>query len=77
MSVIKELETEHFQERVDRTIKSVGESMALMLSLHGLPSALRDDVEKFILSKLDDYINHVASHEKREEFLREHEELPF
>ena len=77
MSVIKELETEHFQERIDRTIKSLGESMALMLSLHGLPSALRDDVEKFILSKLDDYINHVASYDQRKDFLNEHEELPF
>ncbi len=77
MNVIKELETEHFQERIDRTIKSVGESMALMLSLHGLPSALRDDVEKFILSKLDDYINHVASYDQRKDFLYEHEELPF
>ena len=77
MNIIKELETEHFQERIDRTIKSVGESMALMLSLHGLPSALLDDVEKFILSKLDDYINHVASYDQRKDFLNEHEELPF
>ncbi len=65
MSVIKELETEHFQERVDRTIKTY---------VKGLDY---NDAERMLLSLLDDYYNNVASHEKREEFLREHEELPF
>ena len=65
MSVIKELETEHFQERVDRTIKTY---------VKGLDY---NDAERMLLSLRDDYYNNVASHEKREEFLREHEELPF
>ena len=65
MSVIKELETEHFQERVDRTIKTY---------VKGLDY---NDAERMLLSLLDDYYNNVASHEKREEFLRAHEELPF
>ena len=65
MSVIKELETEHFQERVDRTIKTY---------VKGLDY---NDAERMLLSHLDDYYNNVASHEEREEFLREHEELPF
>ena len=65
MSVIKELETEHFQERVDRTIKTY---------VKGLDY---NDAERMLLSLLDDYYNNVASHEEREEFLREHEELPF
>tara|TARA_Y100001951_G_C11284331_1_gene267576 strand:+ start:1466 stop:1663 length:198 start_codon:yes stop_codon:yes gene_type:complete len=65
MSIIKELETEHFQERVDRTIKTFVRDMK------------RVDLEHRLISNLDDYYNHVASHEERVEFLKEHEDLPF
>ena len=65
MSIIKELETEHFQERVDRTIKTYVRNMK------------RIDLEHKLISSLDDYYNNVASHEERVEFLHEHEELPF
>ena len=77
MSIVKELVDEQFQERIDKTIKVAGERMVQMLALQGLPLILRDELEKFLLAKLDDYFNHVASHEKREGFLNEHEELPF
>ena len=77
MSIVKELVDERFQERIDKTIKVAGERMVQILVLQGLPLTLRDELEKFLLAKLDDYFNHVASHEKREGFLNEHEELPF
>ena len=80
MSIVKELVDEQFQERIDKTIKVAGERMVqilVLLVLQGLPLTLRDELEKFLLAKLDDYFNHVASHEKREGFLNEHEELPF
>ena len=77
MSIVKELVDERFQERIDKTIKVAGERMVQILVLQGLPLTLRDELEKFLLAKLDYYFNHVASHEKREGFLNEHEELPF
>ena len=77
MSIVKELVDERFQERIDKTIKVASERMVQILVLQGLPLTLRDELEKFLLAKLDDYFNHVASHEKREGFLNEHEELPF
>jgi hypothetical protein len=37
----------------------------------------RVDLEHKLIGHLDDYYNNVATHEEREEFLNEHEELPF
>ena len=65
MSIVKELVDERFQERIDKTIKTYVKGLNY------------NDAERMLLSLLDDYYNNVASHEKREEFLREHEELPF
>ena len=65
MSIVKELVDERFQERIDKTIRTYVSNMN------------RDDLEKLQSGVLDDYYNNVASHEEREEFLREHEELPF
>ena len=65
MSIIKELVDERFQERVDKTIKTYVRNMS------------RDQLEHRVIGNLDDYYNNVATHEEREEFLREHEELPF
>jgi len=64
-SIVKELVDERFQERIDKTIRTYVSNMN------------RDDLEKLQSCVLDDYYNNVASHEEREEFLREHEELPF
>ena len=65
MNVVKELVDERFQERVDKTIKTY---------VKGLD---HKDTERILLSLLDDYYNNVASHEEREAFLLQHEELPF
>ena len=65
MSIVKELDDERFQERVDKTIRSFVKNMS------------RDELEHRLLGNLDDYYNNVASHEEREAFLRQHEELPF
>jgi len=65
MSIVKELVDERFQERIDKTIKTYVRDMK------------RVDLEGLQLGHLDDYYNNVATHEEREEFLREHEELPF
>ena len=65
MSVVKELVDERFQERIDKTIKTYVKGLNY------------NDAERMLLSHLDDYYNNVATHEEREEFLREHEELPF
>ena len=65
MNVVKELVDERFQERIDKTIKTYVKNMG------------RDELENNVLSHLDDYYNNVATHEEREEFLNEHEELPF
>ena len=65
MSIVKELVDERFQERIDKTIKTYVRNMS------------RDQLEHRVIGNLDDYYNNVASHEEREEFLREHEELPF
>ena len=64
-SIVKELFDERFQERIDATIKTY---------VKGLD---HNDTERMLLSHLDDYYNNVATHEEREEFLNEHEELPF
>tara|TARA_Y100000780_G_scaffold53809_1_gene46065 strand:+ start:525 stop:725 length:201 start_codon:yes stop_codon:yes gene_type:complete len=64
-SIVKELVDERFQERIDKTIKTYVKNMN------------RDDLEHKLIGHLDDYYNNVATHEEREEFLREHEELPF
>ena len=65
MSIVKELVDERFQARIDQTIRTYVSNMN------------RDDLEKLQSGVLDDYYNNVASHEEREEFLNEHEELPF
>ena len=65
MSIVKELFDERFQERVDKTIKTYVRDMK------------RVDLEHKLISNLDDYYNNVATDEEREEFLNEHEELPF
>ena len=65
MSVVKELVDERFQERIDKTIKTYVRDMK------------RVDLEHKLISNLDDYYNNVATDEEREEFLNEHEELPF
>ena len=65
MSIVKELVDERFHERIDKTIKTYVRDMK------------RVDLEHKLMGHLDDYYNNVASHEEREEFLREHEELPF
>ena len=64
-SIVKELVDERFQERIDKTIRTYVSNMN------------RDDLEHKLISSLDDYYNNVATHEEREEFLRDHEELPF
>ena len=65
MSIVKELDVERFQERVDKTIRSFVKNMS------------RDELEHRLIGSLDDYYNNVASHDLREAFLRQHEELPF
>ena len=65
MSVVKELVDERFQERIDNTIRSFVRNMS------------RDELEHRLIGNLDDYYNNVASHEEREAFLLQHEELPF
>ena len=65
MSIVKELVDERFQERIDKTIKTYVRDMK------------RVDLEHKLISNLDDYYNNVATDEEREEFLNEHEELPF
>ena len=65
LSIVKEIAVERFQERIDKTI---------ITFVNGLDY---NDAERMLISHLDDYYNNVATHEEREEFLREHEELPF
>ena len=64
MSIVKELVDERFQERIDKTIRSFVKNMS------------RDELEHRLIGMLDDYYNE-DSHEERETFLRQHEELPF
>jgi chemotaxis methyl-accepting protein methylase len=65
MSIVKELSDERFQERLDTTFRTYVKNMS------------RDGLEHRVIGSLDDYYNNVATQEEREEFLREHEELPF
>jgi hypothetical protein len=65
MSIVKELVEERFQGRIDKTIKTYVENMG------------RGELEDKLIANLDDYYNNVASYEEREEFLREHEYIPF
>ena len=65
MSIVKELVDERFQGRIDKTLKTYVENMG------------RDELEHKLIANLDDYYNNVASHEEREEFLREYEYIPF
>ncbi len=65
MSIVKELVDERFQGRIDKTLKTYVENMG------------RDELEHKLIANLDDYYNNVASHEEREEFLRENEYIPF
>ena len=81
MSTVKELAVERFQERVDAAIKNAGSDKMQPLGIyfHSKSSLfpLRDDIEKAIVAKLDDYYNNVAFSKQREEFVEEHEPLPF
>ena len=77
MSVVKEQIDERFQERIDATIKDRASDMVQNLSLLGLPVALREDLEKYLLGRLDDYFNNEATYEQRENLLSCYEYLPF
>ena len=65
MSVVKEQIDERFQERIDKTIKTYVKNMS------------RDQLEHRVIGHLDDFYKNTASHDLREAFLRQHEELPF
>ena len=77
MSVVKEQIDERFQERIDTTIKDRAREMVQNLSLLGLPVVLREDLEKYLLGRLDDYFNNEATYEQRENLLNCYEYLPF
>ena len=77
MSVVKEQIDERFQERIDTTIKDRAREMVQNLSLLGLPVVLREDLEKYLLGRLDDYFNNEATYEQREDLLNCYEHLPF
>ena len=77
MSVVKEQIDERFQERIDTTIKDRASDMVQNLSLLGLPVVLREDLEKYLLGRLDDYYNNGATYEQREDLLTCYEHLPF
>ena len=65
MSIVKELWIDNRTQRIEETVVRVVDEMDM------------NSLIKYAIQQMNDYYNNVASHEEREEFLREHEELPF